>query len=103
MRNSMSSWHNVIGSRGPRSHPNGQLVRLILSPQSVRLSARAMKEIEARVERRLKLGKEFPDNHGDKPKMGKVCLSEPVWLLTRTGLRVLGLRLPPISGVTWLP
>ncbi len=50
-------------------HPVAELVRGVYQ-KGVRLSAKAMKEIEAQVERLPKLGKWFVDIHGDKITLG---------------------------------
>jgi hypothetical protein len=50
-------------------HPTVELITRVYH-KGVRLSARAMKEIEAQVERLPKLGKWFVDIHGDKLRLG---------------------------------
>ena len=50
-------------------HPAVELITRVY-PQGVRLSAQAMKEIEAQVERLPKLGRWFVDIHGEKLRLG---------------------------------
>ena len=50
-------------------HPVVELMTQVYQ-RGVRLSARAMREIEAQVERLPKLGKWFVDIHGDKLRLG---------------------------------
>jgi hypothetical protein len=50
-------------------HPMVELITQIY-PKGIRLSARAMREIEAQVERLPQLGRWFVDIHGDKLRLG---------------------------------